>query len=178
MDILAHGLWALAGGEALRRRGVLTDRMLGAGVALAVAPDLLQMVPVMIGVLIGQVSFAELYAYSVADPGREPTLGAWVSASAHHLHCAMHSVLVAGAASLLAWWRRPLWVFPMLGWWSHIVLDVPTHSAEYYAVPVFYPITDRGFDGFAWTSPWFILGNYAALALVGLALYATRRARR
>jgi membrane-bound metal-dependent hydrolase YbcI (DUF457 family) len=52
--------------------------------------------------------------------------------------------------------RRTLWI-PLLGWWSHIVIDVFTHSADYYAVPVLYPFTERGFDGIAWITPWFMV---------------------
>ena len=175
MDILAHGLWTLAGGEVLRRRGLLTHRQLVAGATLAVAPDLLHMVPVLAGVLAGQVTAAELQAYATANPGEEPLLPAWVNALAHHSHCFMHSAVIAALASLLAWWLRPMWLYPLLGSWLHIATDVPTHSADYYAVPVLYPFTYRGLDGFAWTTPWFIALNYAALAAVGLWLYRTRR---
>lgn len=174
MDILAHSLWAWAGGEVLRRRGRISRKQLAAGVALAVLPDLLHMVPVLVGVTVGQVSVGELRAYATANPGQEPILREWVSELAHHLHCLMHSVLIAGVMSLLALWRRRAWLFPLLGWWLHIATDIPTHSAEYYAVPVFYPLTERGFDGFAWTSPWFLVLNYAALVIVALWLYRTR----
>lgn len=174
MDILAHGMWAWAGGEVLRRHGYMTKRTHAAGVVLAMLPDVIQLIPVLFGVLIRQVSGSELVAYATANPGGEPILREWVSRSAHHLHCAMHSVLVLGALSLAAWrWRRS-WLYPLLGWWLHIATDVPTHSAAYYAVPIFYPVTYRGFDGFAWTSPWFIVLNYLALLAAGSWLYRTR----
>ena len=70
--------------------------------------------------------------------------------------------------------QRSLW-FPLLGWWSHIVIDVFTHSADYYAVPVLYPFTERGFDGIAWTTPWLMVANYLALAAVGAWLLTSRR---
>ena len=38
---------------------------------------------------------------------------------------------------------------PLLGWWSHIVIDVFTQSADFYPSSVLYPITQRGFDGLA-----------------------------
>lgn len=177
MDVLAHGLWAWAGGEALRRRGHLTNAALAAGVALAVAPDVLQLVPVLLGVLTGEVSLAELGAYATANPGQEPILREWVSTLAHHLHCLMHSVVAAAAVSLTIGLVKRRWLVPILGWWLHIATDVPTHSAEYYAVPVFYPFTYQGFDGFAWTSPWFMVANYAALAAVWIWLNRTRRIR-
>lgn len=50
-----------------------------------------------------------------------------------------------------------------------------THSADYYAVPVLYPFTERGFDGITWTTPWFMVANYLALAAVGAWLLASRR---
>ncbi len=79
----------------------------------------------------------------------------------------MHSAPVAAIVTFLLWAvRRSLWV-PLLGWWSHIVIDVFTHSTDYYAVPVLYPFTERGFDGIAWTTPWFMVLNYASLAMVG-----------
>jgi hypothetical protein len=55
------------------------------------------------------------------------------------------------------------------------VIDVFTHSAYYYAVPVLYPFTERGFDGIAWTTPWFMVLNYAALVLVGAWALVRRR---
>jgi membrane-bound metal-dependent hydrolase YbcI (DUF457 family) len=70
--------------------------------------------------------------------------------------------------------RRGFWI-PLLGWLSHIVIDVFTHSADYYAVPVLYPFTERGFDGIAWITPWFMALNYTALVAVGAWLLMTRK---
>jgi hypothetical protein len=93
----------------------------------------------------------------------------------HHLHCIAHSAVVAGAVTWLVWHlRRAMWI-PLLGWWSHIVIDVFTHSADYYASPVLYPFTERGFDGIAWNTPWFMALNYLALGAIGLWLLHTRR---
>jgi LexA-binding, inner membrane-associated putative hydrolase len=91
----------------------------------------------------------------------------------HHLHCAMHSAPVAAAVTLLVWLvTRSLWI-PLLGWWSHIVVDVFTHSAEFYPVPVFYPFTQWGFDGLAWNTPWFLVANHLAIAGALLSLWLT-----
>ena len=56
-----------------------------------------------------------------------------------------------------------------------IVIDVFTHSAAYYPVPVLYPITMRAFDGVAWNTPWFIALNYVALGATYLWLVRTRQ---
>ena len=64
----------------------------------------------------------------------------------------------------------------LLGWWSHIVVDVFTHPADYYPAPVLYPITQRGFDGLSWNTPWFLVLNYVALDMACLWLLRTRKA--
>ena len=66
-----------------------------------------------------------------------------------------------------------LWI-PLLGWWSHIVIDMFTHSADYYPSPVLWPITRQGFDGAAWNTPVFMTLNYLALAAVYLWLIRRR----
>ena len=87
----------------------------------------------------------------------------------------MHGAPVAALVTAVLWAaRRAFWI-PLLGWWSHIVIDVFSHSADYYPVPVLYPFTERGFDGIAWNTPWFMVLNYALLALAGLWLWRTRR---
>ena len=89
----------------------------------------------------------------------------------------MHSAPIASVVTGAVWMvRRAFWI-PLLGWWSHIVIDVFTHSADYYTVPVLYPFTERGFDGIAWVTPWFMALNYVALAAVGLWLVLSRRER-
>lgn len=173
MDIVAHGLWAGLGLRWLARRQPVA-RAAVAAVALAVSPDLAHMLPVLAWTLFAGGAFAALIDYGFAIPGQEPSLPSWVALWAHHLHCAMHSVLIAGGITLLLWrWRRGVWL-AMAGWWLHIVIDVFTHSAEFYPVPVLYPLTQRGFDGLAWNTPWFIVANYSALVLCALAL-ARRR---
>lgn len=91
-----------------------------------------------------------------------PEMVEWV---AHHLHCIFHSAVVASVVTLvICGLRRRFW-WPLLGWWLHIVIDVFTHSAEFFPSPVVYPLSYWGFDGIPWNTPWFFAVNYAALAL-------------
>jgi hypothetical protein len=173
MDVLAHALWAGVGVAAARRRWPIDRRVAAATVAAAVLPDVVQLAPLLARAAITG-DLAVLGAYASAIPGLEPALSPALTFWTHHLHCAMHSAPIAAAATLLSWLAlRRLWI-PLLGWWSHIVIDVFTHSAAFYPVPVLYPFTYRGFDGLAWNTPWFLAANYATLAVVAAGLWFTR----
>ncbi len=81
-------------------------------------------------------------------------------------YAAAHSLItfltVFTVVSLLA--RRI--VFPMLGWLLHILIDIPTHSEQFYATRFLWPFSDFHVDGIAWWTPWFWAATYAALAAV------------
>ncbi len=175
MDILAHTLWAGAGTAMMHRRWPIAPRSVALTVALAALPDVIHMLPLLGWWVSGDGSAAALLAYAIAMPGQEPALPPLVAMLSHHLHCIGHSAVVAGAVTLLLWAvLGRLWI-PLLGWWLHIVIDVFTHSADYFASPVLYPITERGFDGIAWNTPWFMALNYVALTAAGVWLVLSRR---
>lgn len=178
MDLLAHALWAGVAVEGVRRSGwvkSVTPGQAAAFVGLAVVPDLVQGLPVALWATLGEGSLQALKAFAWASPDTEPDLPAAVQLWSHHLHCTLHSALAAAAVTALALalrWRAA-WVLG--GWWLHIVIDVFTHSADFYPVPVLYPVTMRGFDGVAWNTPWFAAVNYTLLAVTGVVLWMTRR---
>ncbi|MBN8507065.1 MAG: hypothetical protein J0L57_00480 [Burkholderiales bacterium] len=178
MDVVAHALWAGAGVMLARRRCAITPRTATATVALAALPDIPHLLPVVGWSAFGAGTAATVGGYTLAGPGQEPALPPWVEWLSHNLHCVAHSAIVAGVLTLLLWlWTRSLWI-PLLGWWSHIVVDVFTHSAEYYPSPAFWPITREGFDGWAWNTPGFMAVNYAALAATYWWLGRRRRRER
>ena len=88
-----------------------------------------------------------------------------------HFQRAIVALVVTLAIGLAT---RRFWL-PLAGWWSHIVIDVFTHSADFYPSPVLYPLTMRGFHGVAWNEPWFMALNYAALAACAIWLAMVRR---
>jgi hypothetical protein len=170
MDILAHGLWVGLGAVWMQRRQPLDRKTVG----LAVLPDLAQLAPLVALALSSPEGWRVLLAYAQALPGNEPPLSPLVAGLTHHLHCVMHSALVAGVVTGVLWcWLGRFWL-PLLGWWSHVLIDVFTHSAEFYPSPVLYPLTYRGFDGLAWNTPWFLWANYLAMAGAALVLLARR----
>jgi hypothetical protein len=177
MDIVAHALWAGLGAAWLARRRPLPRRTVAATMTLAALPDAIQMLPVLGWWWFGGGSLEAVRAFAIAIPGREPAMPELLPWVSYPVHCIAHSAVIAAGVTLLLWaWRRAFWL-PLLGWWSHIVIDVFTHSADYYASPVPYPFTQRGFDGIAWITPWFMALNYLALATAGIALLVSARRR-
>ena len=171
---MAHGLWAGAASEALRRRSGRPRAVVAWAVLLGLLPDLLQLVPVLAWSVTQPEPLHTLLAYAIATTARELAMPPLVNAASHHLHCAMHSVIVAGAVTAVIAWKWRAALLPLTGWWLHIALDIPSHSQSYYAVPFLYPITYWGFDGIAWTTPWMIVLNYAAIAVAYMALWLGR----
>jgi hypothetical protein len=168
MDIVAHALWAGVGIAAISRARLVEARTVVATVGLAALPDLVHTLPLIAWWLLGEGSAGSVWAYALALPGQEPAMPPMVAMSAHHFHCTLHSAIVAGCVTTLLWKILGRFWLPLLGWWSHVVIDVFTHSADYYASPVFYPLTQRGFDGLAWNTPWFMVVNYLSLGLCAL----------
>lgn len=177
MDILAHGLWAGIGIEALSRRRAITARSKIAIVALAVLPDIVHMVPTVVAAILGSMPWSTVWTYATAAPGTEPVMPAFVALLSHQLHCIMHSAVVLGAVTLVASLLAPAASLALLGWWLHIVIDVFTHSTDYYVVPILYPFTYWGFNGIAWNRPWFMVLNYASMVVTLMFLTMSRRAR-
>lgn len=169
MDIVAHGLWAALLCRWQGRERPMRRTTTALTVGMAMAPDLVQLTPIVISALVLPEGWTALQAYFHALPHYLPVLPPLVEALMHHLHCTMHSALVATAVTWLVWWRlQRLW-WPLLGWWMHIVIDVFTHSADFYPSPVLYPITQQGFDGWAWNDPWLLMVNYIFILLLWLA---------
>ena len=166
MDIVAHALWAGAGGAMLARKVPVSRASLAGIVGFAVIPDVVPVLTVLAYALEQPSALSFVVAYATAVPSAEPALPASVAWVTHHLHCAMHSLVVLALVTAAAWAARRAFPLVLLGWWLHVLLDVPTHSADFYPVPLFYPLSERAFHGVAWNEPWALAANYAALALV------------
>lgn len=171
MDIIAHGLWAGIGILIARRRWKVTPRNAWPTLLLAILPDVFHLFPILIWWAFGQGSFESVWAYAVPVAEQQPQLPPLVELLTFHLHCVLHSALVAaGTTILVCAINRKFW-WPLLGWYLQIVIDVFTHSKAYFPSPVFYPISTYGFDGLAWPTPWFLWLNYAVIVLVGVLLF-------
>lgn len=176
MNVVAHAFWAGAGVVPARRYWHFLPCITAPTVALAAAPDVPHPLLIMTWSALGQCTTATGHADAL--PRHVPAVPRLADSFSRRQYSIAHSAIVAAAVMLPVWvWSRHLWT-PLLGWWSHVVIDVSTHSVDYFPAPFLYPITREGFDGVAWNAPWFMALNYAALATAYLWLWRTWRGAR
>ena len=69
--------------------------------------------------------------------------------------------------------RRMPW--EMGGWLLHILIDIPTHSYQFYPTPLCWPISGWKFNGFSWGNAYFLAVNYFALGVIYFLLRKKKR---
>ena len=159
MDIIAHGLWAAAGATAARKSANARIRLGWTGF-WAMFPDLLAFGPPVAGGLWLLLTGGSLRGSRLP----RVNFGVQLYPLGHSL---IAFLLVFAVASLLA--RRV--VLELLGWLSHILIDIFTHSYRYYATRFLWPLSDIRFNGLPWWTPWFWISTYVALAIVYFLLW-------
>ncbi|MDD5645149.1 MAG: hypothetical protein PHO00_06865 [bacterium] len=152
MDIFSHGLWGYA---LFGRRG------LGwLACFFGVFPDLVSFgILTVINITNGSFQFGK------PDPAVIPT---WTFIS----YDWSHSLVIALITVFIVWKFNKLIAFTMLAWIFHILLDIPTHSKEFFPTKFLWPLSDIAFNGISWGTPWIWLSNAGGLSVVyGIMVY-------
>ena len=177
MDIFAHGLWTGAAATAVNKKlKAKNKKTLNVWLTTfwGVFPDLFAFaIPfawITSGILTGALHFSDIpRPHEIEGPTSKVY---WVIHLAQQLYNISHSGVVFAAVFLLAWAfaRRP--VYEMLGWLMHLLIDIPTHSLQFYPTPIFWPISNWVFAyGIAWSQWWFQIINYSTLIAVYIWLW-------
>lgn len=194
MEIVAHALWA--GGLAqLANRHIKVKhkyfRLKPLWIAAwAIFPDVVAFVPAWLWygweIFSGNLGLSQIprhRTFNMSEPvGGQDMM--WPIPLVRAIYHASHSIIIFAIVALLAVLlykllarRKALLsagLWSMAGWLSHILIDVPSHSYEFSATPIFWPISDWKFKaGLDWGEPWFMLWNYIALFLLYLFLWYT-----
>ncbi len=167
MDIFSHGLWAGAAYKAINKK---RDNKINVKAAAfwGVFPDLfaftIPFVWLLWNLVFGHLNFGNLPHPSAGEPPQQDTL--WVFRLASSFYTISHSAVVFAALFLFVWliFRKPMWALG--GWLLHILIDIPTHTYQFYPTPVFWPISGLEFNGFSWATPWFLIINYSIIIIV------------
>ena len=167
MDIFAHGLWAGAAYKAINRKAKKPFNIKMAAF-WGVFPDLfaftIPFVWLFGNIIFGGMSFTDIPRPDAVEPVPQDTFPIFnLAAMLYSIsHSAIIFLIVFGIVFLI--FRRPIW--ELGGWLIHIILDIPTHSYQFYPTPFLWPLSGWKFDGFPWGTPWFLIPNYLAIIVV------------
>lgn len=139
MDIISHGLW---GGVAFGRKNKFQYLQ---SFFFGMFPDLFSFGIYWIGVLMGFHTHPE---FSAGHPGPDA-----IPMYVHTLYNLTHSLVIFLSVLAALWIIRKKPFILLLAWGLHILIDIPTHSLEFFATPFLWPLSDFKVDGINWGSP-------------------------
>ena len=145
MDILAHGLW---GGATFGWKKYWWAFLFG------VLPDLLAFGPMFVYRLISGT-----YKFGKPEISAIPQAVFTAYDFSHSLFFA------AGLFLILRFLVSKEFSLLFLAYPLHILCDIPTHSGAFFPTPFLYPLSDFRVDGISWANRYFMISNYAALAV-------------
>ena len=181
MDIFAHGLWAGAAALATNNKLEKTSgrKMLKIPFTVfwGIFPDVfagaIPFVWLWLNILLGKVNFSDFsHSRMVTEhfpDGTKSIFGLWTQ-----LYNLSHSLVIFFVIFCLVCiiLRRPVW--EMGGWLLHILIDIPTHSLDFFPTPFLWPISNVRVGGISWGTPWFMILNYSALIIAFILLLGKR----
>ena len=165
MDIFSHALWSVA----IFKLGKKKFKVLQAAFWGAF-PDLLSFTFLFIWLILMKL-FKNLNPQEIVH--LEPYY------QNHHIVFKLTSLLYSMSHSLIIFItifaiiylikKRIIW--EMFGWLIHILLDIPTHSYEFYPTPFLWPISNWKLNGYSWASKEFMIINYGLLIVIYIYFY-------
>ena len=170
MDVVSHWFWGV-----LVTRKHVNWKVAG---PMAVLPDLLAFIPSLV--------------YSLANGIERPTVDDTTVTSdfpaiAWEMYQYTHSAVVVTLAVLLTWGlftrfkgsrfesqfaeqyrSKPLKMAFLLWipWYLNILLDIPSHTLQFFPTPVFFPLSDFHIDGTRWSTPIVLFTNVGVLVVL------------
>lgn len=161
MDILSHGLW---GGITLGREN---KKKFWWSFTFGIAPDLFSF-----GIFTGMTI---LGLVSSPDWSSGPPPESEIPSYVHILYKFTHSLVIFSAVFLAVWLIQKKTFLPMLAWGVHILMDIPTHSTEFFPTPFLWPFFDNiRFSGISWGHPIIFIPNAALLLVLYLWFFVVK----
>lgn len=172
MDVFSHGLWS---GAIFKGINIKSQKHLRVKWAIfwGVFPDVFAFASLFVwlfgSMIFGNMSFSDWPRPDATEPIQPDTL--FIFQFTSFLYSLTHSLAIFAVVFGLSFliFRRPIW--ELLSWLIHILIDIPTHTYQFYPTPFLWPFSDVKFDGFSWGTPWFMFLNIFLVASVYLYLY-------
>jgi len=171
MDIISHGIWASLAAKTANKQ---YKRPLNLRLAFffGVFPDLFAFTLPFI-FLLWSFFFYGTFGFDMRNLQEiegSPQNAFPVAGITYNLYRLSHSAIIFLLVFFFVFLflKRP--IFEMLGWFLHILIDIPTHTYKFFPTPFLWPVSDFKIDGFSWGTPWFLILNYGAIIFVYLIL--------
>lgn len=161
MDTLAHGLWA----GLLAKGNQKTKSVTWWTIFFGTFPDLLGF-----GWVFVYIFYQKIFLNISTTFGPGAVIDPFISLWSNYTYAWGHSLLVWGLVFTLVYFLTKKVFWPFFGWLLHILVDIPTHTIEFYPTPFLWPLSEYRFNGFSWGQGWFMIFNYGSLLLVFLYL--------
>ena len=93
----------------------------------------------------------------------------------HGLYNITHSLIIAGLVFFLVWLFLKKFYWPLAAWPLHIIVDIPSHSANFFPTPFLWPISDFTFNGIGWGNPIIFFPNIIIIILLYIIFFYKKR---
>src|SRR3989344_6280017 len=151
MDIFSHFLWTYAVFFKFKKYRLLTA-------IFGILPDILSFGPFFIyGLITRNFTSGKPELSSIPD---------YVFTAYNFTHSLVIFLIIVG---ILYYITRQIPIYTG-GWLLHILIDIPSHSREFFPSPFLYPISSFNVNGISWGNPKFLIVNYSLLLIVYLYL--------
>ena len=77
-----------------------------------------------------------------------------------------HSLITAFVFIAIVYFVKRDLSWPMLAWPLHIIVDLLTHSIEFFPTPIFWPLSNYRFDGIPWSNIYVFITNIIMIFLI------------
>ncbi len=160
MDIISHGLW---GGVAFGRRN---KKSFWLSFLFGIMPDVLAFGPFFASVFLG-LQKGPQFSSEPPDPGLIPLY-------VHRLYSMSHSLIIFTLLFAALWIirQKPFWEFS--AWGAHILVDIPTHSYQFFPTPFLWPLSNITVNGVPWGNPWIFIPNVTLLITLYMYFFVIR----
>lgn len=153
MDTLSHGLW---GGLAFGRKNKPKFWLF---FLFGMMPDLLSFGIFMVGSIVG---FFSRPLFSNGHPPDANQFPVFLDI----MYNITHSIFIFLLIFIIIWLilRKPF--LPILAWGLHILMDIPTHSYEFFPTPFLWPFSNFKVNGLSWGEPYIMIPNVILLIIL------------
>ncbi len=171
MDIVSHGIWPVLAAKTVDKK--FKSRLnLRLAFFFGVFPDLFAFTLPFV-LLLWNLAFQGTFDFNMKQPQEiegAPQNAFPLANITYKLYQISHSAIVFALVFFLVFLflKRP--VFEMLGWFMHILMDIPTHTYKFFPTPFLWPVSDFKVNGFSWAAPWFLILNYGLIITAYLIL--------